>query len=148
MGAHRYDDPDFWSAGPEALRPLQEVSAEHGLKIVHFLLGPGDDEATSAAAVLEMPPGYVLPRHAHDCERFEVIVRGSLRVGDATHRPGDVLTSAALEMYGPHVAGPEGCTTVEVFGSLRGVGHTIFDTDDGPNQVDYLAAPTDREGHP
>jgi hypothetical protein len=138
MGIFKGNDPEYWNASPAFLRPLQDACDPFGIRIVHFLLGPADNPDTSAAAILEMPPGYELPRHAHNCERFEVIVKGSLQVGEDTLYPGDVATSAALEMYGPHIAGPDGCTTVEVFGALRGVGHTIFDTPDGPNEVAYL----------
>lgn len=140
MAVFKQDDPDFWESSPEFLRPLQDACDPFGLRIVHFLMGAADDPRTPAAAVLEMPPGYELPRHTHDCERFEVVVKGSLQVGDQVLGPGDVTTSAALEMYGPHIAGPDGCTTVEVFGALSGVGHTIFDTPDGPDEVAYLGS--------
>jgi hypothetical protein len=40
-------------------------------------------------------------------------------------------------MYGPHVAGPHGCTTVEIFSSITGNGHLIVETDDGPAAVSY-----------
>ena len=42
------------------------------------------------------------------------------------------MVSPANEFYGPHTAGDEGCTTVEVFASLAGVGNIIYDTEDGP----------------
>ena len=42
-----------------------------------------DQQALDAPAVvvLEMPPNYVLFRHAHVCHRFEVVVKGSLEAG-------------------------------------------------------------------
>jgi hypothetical protein len=82
-----------------------------------------DPEASDAPAVvmLDMPPGYVLFRHAHICHRFEVVVKGSMRAGDRTLVAGDVMVARPGEFYGPHVAGPEGCTTAEVFGTLDGV---------------------------
>jgi anti-sigma factor ChrR (cupin superfamily) len=84
-----------------------------------------DDDQESwdspAVVVLEMPPNYVLFRHAHVCHRFEVVVKGSLEAGGRILGPGDVMTARPGELYGPHTAGPEGCTTVEVFGSLEGV---------------------------
>jgi hypothetical protein len=87
-----------------------------------YVLGD-DPEAPEVPAVvmLDMPPGYVLFRHAHICHRFEVVVKGSLVAGDRTLRPGDVMTARPGEWYGPHIAGPEGCTTAEVFGTLDGV---------------------------
>ena len=43
-----------------------------------------------------------------------------------------------MEMYGPHVAGPEGCVTLEFFSSMQGVGQVILDTPDGPEVTRYL----------
>ena len=90
-----------------------------------------------AAVVLEMPPDYVLFRHAHICHRFEVVVKGSLEAGGRVLVPGDVMTARPGEMYGPHTAGPEGCTTVEFFGSLEGVFRVLGDSPDGVREFDF-----------
>jgi len=97
---------------------------------------PADAEAP-AVVLLEMPPHYVLFRHAHICHRFEVVVRGSLQAGGRTLGPGDVMTARPGELYGPHVAGPEGCTTAEVFGSLEGVFRVVSETTDGLREYDF-----------
>jgi hypothetical protein len=41
------------------------------------------------------------------------------------------------EAYGPHTAGPEGCRTLEVFGTLAGAHTMLYDTPDGPLPVDF-----------
>jgi hypothetical protein len=82
--------------------------------LANFLLGP-DAPGTPRVLVLEMEPGFVIQRHSHGCERFEIIVGGSLYVGDDVLRAGDVMTARAGEFYGPKVAGPDGCVTAEVF---------------------------------
>jgi hypothetical protein len=100
----------------------------------------GDDPESSespAVVMLEMPPNYALFRHAHICHRFEVAVKGSLEAGGRILRPGDVMTARPGEMYGPHTAGPEGCTTVEVFSSLAGVFRVISETQDGAREFDF-----------
>jgi hypothetical protein len=38
-------------------------------------------------------------------------------------------------MYGPHIAGPEGAVTVEIFGTFNGLTHVTYDTPDGPVEV-------------
>jgi hypothetical protein len=98
-----------------------------------------DEEAWDSPAVvmLEMPPNYVLFRHAHICHRFEVVVKGSLEAGGRILGPGDVMTARPGEMYGPHTAGPEGCTTAEVFGSLEGVFRVLAETPDGVRDFDF-----------
>ncbi len=137
MTTFRQADPTFWSSEPDFLRPLQALCEPYGLQIRHFVMGDPDESSTPTAAVLKMPAGYVLPRHAHPCERLEVIIAGSLQVGDAVLVPGDVMATPAGEMYGPHTAGPEGCTTVEIFSSITGNGNITFETEAGPEAVSY-----------
>jgi hypothetical protein len=74
---------------------------------------------------------WVAAWHAHTCERFEVIVRGSLEVDGRLVGPGHVMTAAPGELYGPHVAGPEGCATAEVFSDLEGVFRILVEQPDG-----------------
>jgi anti-sigma factor ChrR (cupin superfamily) len=100
-------------------------------------LGPEDDPRVPAVVVLDMPPGYVLFRHAHVCHRFEVVVKGSLTAAGRVLGPGDVMTAAPGEWYGPHVAGPKGCTSVEVFGTLDGVFRVLAESGDGPREYDF-----------
>ena len=102
-----------------------------------FVLGKDDDPRSPAAVVLDMPAGYVLFRHAHLCHRFEVVVKGSLEADGRMLGPGDVMTAGPGEWYGPHTAGPEGCTSVEVFGTLEGVFRVLAESDDGPREYDF-----------
>jgi hypothetical protein len=137
MPVHTPDDPSYWT--PDAFfASVSAVAAEYGLRIRHHALGPLDDEDhTPVAAILEMPPGYVLPRHAHNCERLEVVIAGSLTVDGRDLGPGTVLRSGGSEFYGPHVAGPDGCTTVEIFAALRGVGRIMLDDESGQHESVY-----------
>src|SRR5256885_13707882 len=97
----------------------------------------GQDADAAAVVVLEMPPSYVLFRHARICHRFEVVVKGSLEADGRVLGPGDVMTAHPGQFYGPHTAGPDGCTTVEVFGTLEGVFRVICETADGPREYDF-----------
>jgi len=130
-------DAGFWDMEPEFLQSVQDACTPFGLKILHFVLGDKEDPSTPVAAMLEMPPGYVLPRHAHAVTRFEVIVKGSLTVGNRDYVAGDVMVSPPNEFYGPHIAGPDGCTTVEFFSSILGTGNTIYETAEGLERVSY-----------
>lgn len=102
-----------------------------------FVLGERDDPEAPAVVVLEMPSGYVLFRHAHLCHRFEVVLKGSMRAGDRVLVPGDTMTAAPGEFYGPHEAGPDGCTTVEVFSSSEGVYRVLAESEEGPREFDF-----------
>jgi hypothetical protein len=105
-----------------------------------FVLADDPTDASAPAVVLlKMPPGYQLFRHAHICHRFEVVVQGTLEANGATLHPGDVMTARPGELYGPHIAGPDGCTTAEVFGSLEGVFRVLAEGPDGLREYDFLA---------
>ena len=102
-----------------------------------FVMGESEDWSHPAAMVFSMPAGYELFRHAHVCYRFEVIVAGSLIQEDGVELvPGDVMVARPYETYGPHVAGPNGCTTVEVFGTTEGVYRIVTEGDDGLTETD------------
>jgi hypothetical protein len=82
--------------------------------------------------VIEMAPGGVIAHHAHDCERLEIIVRGSLELPDGTMLgPGDVMVAKPWEFYGPHIAGPDGCVTFEVFSKASEAHAAHFRRPDG-----------------
>jgi hypothetical protein len=89
------------------------------------------DMSNPAAFLLRMPPGYTLFRHGHPCQRFEVVIQGSLEVGDGrTAGVGDIFTAEPFTLYGPHTAGPDGCTTIEVFSEVEGMFRLLYE---GPN---------------
>jgi anti-sigma factor ChrR (cupin superfamily) len=110
------DDPRFFESGPESLEWIRVGTEATGSRMANFVMAddPEDPEAP-IASMLFLPPGHTLPRHSHDCYRAEIIIRGSLRVGDTVLHDGDVSLSKPNEAYGPHVAGPTGCLSVEIF---------------------------------
>jgi len=56
-----------------------------------------------------------LPAHHHPCGHVEVILDGSLCVGDRWERAGSIRVVPPGFSYGPLVAGPEGCKALEFF---------------------------------
>src|SRR5438045_1690818 len=93
------DDPEYWQL-PEGYAEALAASGVRDIRLSHFFLGP-DTADTPKIVVLDMEPGFVLPRHAHGCERFEVIVRGSLWLGEQELPAGTIMTARAGEFYGP-----------------------------------------------
>jgi hypothetical protein len=121
----KFSDPGYFEAiASPSMRVSGAVTREvmPGWNLGAILMG--DDEAdpnTPVASMLWIAPGDTLPRHAHDCFRVEVIVVGSIDVpGGVMLHPGDVMTSRPGEYYGPHIAGPEGCLSVEIFSTAKG----------------------------
>jgi anti-sigma factor ChrR (cupin superfamily) len=128
-------DPAFWNQVPAPyLQPLVDSCLPcEGMAYRLFALGDPNDPETPAVTIFRAPPGYVLPRHSHDCHRFEVVLEGSL-----TDEHGDVLTAGSIataipgQMYGPSVAGPEGWISAEFFSRLAGTYEITWDTKHGP----------------
>lgn len=133
-------DPDYWTSLP-ALQRLLDRPTNNGSRLKYLPSDPDDFDAPGAL-ILEMPPGYELPRHAHECDRLEIVISGSLDVGDRVLHAGDVMSARAGETYGPHKAGPEGAVTAEFFTVFSASWRTIYDTPRGPIQVDALAGGT------
>lgn len=139
MASYPASDPAYFSNSPEDLKYAQIGGEAMGYRNAIFRMGPDGSKDAPAVVMLYLPPGAVLPRHAHDCYRLEVVVQGSMLTEDgACLHPGDVRTSAPGEMYGPHTAGPQGVLSVEVFSSGAGV-DARFAADLPPEQQANLA---------
>jgi hypothetical protein len=132
---YRYGDPDFFDAmTPFQLTWLQASVRETrpGWNTGAIVMGDDPTETTAPAAVLlYIAPGQVLRRHAHDCFRVEVVIQGSVDIGDRILYPGDVSAARPGKFYGPHAAGPDGCLSVEIFSAARGLsGYAPDDAED------------------
>jgi hypothetical protein len=124
MGVFSYDDPDFFEAiTPEFLRLHRQIAREAGADIdaVTVMSNNAADVEAPAVALLNLPPGYVLERHAHGCYRVEIIIRGWVEAEGKTLYPGSIMTALPGENYGPMTAGPEGVLSAEIFSSRRGM---------------------------
>jgi hypothetical protein len=117
----------------------RDIAHEQGIDLGVVLLG---DKANNPPSVvlLELPPGHVLERHAHNTRRMEVVVRGSIITADGRElRAGDVSLSDPGEFYGPLTAGSEGCLTVEVFADMGGMVPQVAH-DASPEGAEQVAA--------
>lgn len=125
-------DPEYWDRYPEHLKGMGTLASITGATTTMFVLGddPSDPHAPGVG-ILCMPPGYVLRRHAHTCHRLEVILSGTLNVEGRWFGPGTVMTAGYEEAYGDHIAGPEGCTTVEVCSTTSGMNNVLVAAPDG-----------------
>jgi hypothetical protein len=124
---HFKDTEEYWkNVGSDFSEEIAVGGAASGNRLAHFVMSHNkDDMEAPLATMLYMPPNFVLPRHDHDCFRVEVVVEGSVRVGDKVLHPGDVSVSKPREAYGPHIAGPTGCLTVEIFSRQAALAPTM-----------------------
>lgn len=132
------NDKAYWGTGPDTQwgRNILASGAASGMRNSIYVAGDPDDPATPIAAIVEYPPGWDFPRHSHASGRVEVIITGSITVGDHVLGPGSIMTADKDETYGPHTIGPEGCTTVEVM-SVSGACFLTFETADGPQTINF-----------
>jgi len=132
------DSKDYWNRYPKHLSDMAEIMAASKLTpATMYVMGDPTDEKAPTALIFTMPPGYVLPAHAHLCERFEIILEGTMTVDDVELGPGDVMIARSGEVYGPHIAGPQGCRTLEMFSTLAGAHHQLYSTPDGLVPVEF-----------
>jgi hypothetical protein len=119
-------DVEFWKNCPPGLELIPKSMEGTGGGVAYFVMGKAKDNAPTVVA-LRMAPNWVLPRHAHECYRFEIVVQGTLDVGERILKVGDVMISEPNVFYGPHVAGPEGCTTFEIFSNFAASHEAILE---------------------
>jgi hypothetical protein len=106
MPNYTMDQAEYWV-------DADKYAAFENLRTSNRVLG--DDPRSPRIVIMDMGPGFVIPRHSHGCERYEMIVSGSLYSQEEVLHVGDVMLAHADEVYGPKIAGPEGCMTLEVF---------------------------------
>jgi hypothetical protein len=119
MTIYRQADPAIWANGPEFLQSVRSPERASEISMFNMSTDPEDPDAP-LAMLLRLPPGYVLQRHGHECYRVEVLIQGSLTVeGGQVLAPGDVSVTEPNVFYGPHIAGPEGSLSVEIFAQSK-----------------------------
>lgn len=122
MPVYRHKDGDILAAmTTPGFEFSREIAHEQGIDLGVVVLGERETNPASAM-LLQLPPGHVLERHAHDTHRMEIVVKGSIVTADGQELlPGDVAVSGPGEFYGPLTAGSEGCLSVEIFGEIAGM---------------------------
>ena len=101
----RWDDPGEWHENPEQT-----------LKYARFALGVDEDGgAATTILVVKYAPGARIEPHYHGSDYCSVVVEGSMEVTRRTHEVGSMRFVNAGTTYGPLVAGPEGCTVIDIF---------------------------------
>jgi len=123
---YKVSDPGFFDAiTPPELRFAGAATREvmPGWDLGSIVMGENSTDPDNAVvSMLRIAPGDTLPRHAHDCYRVEVVISGSITLPDGDIlRSGDIMTSDPREYYGPHVAGEQGCLSVEIFSAAKGM---------------------------
>jgi hypothetical protein len=119
MSYHTIADKKFWDTmTPPRLNFIREACHEGGFEAAVLPLGDPVASDPSMVLLLKFAPGGTLPRHAHQCHRIELLISGTLTTPDGrVLTAGAVMTSGPGEFYGPHIAGPEGAVTAEIFSS-------------------------------
>jgi hypothetical protein len=87
------------------------------------VISTGEEGEGSGVVVLciDSPPGFYVAPHKHTAGHIEVVLEGSLYIGEHLEKPGDVRVSPPYESYGPLRTGPEGCKYLEIFPNRQSV---------------------------
>ena len=126
----------------DLLRHWDDLDFEELLGVKTAVLEMEGLDGTPAPAVvlaIEYPPNFRLPAHQHVSGHVEVILEGSLQVGDRWESPGDIRVVPARSSYGPLVSGPEGCKALEYFPDRA----AMFAEMDDPAELAALLGDTD-----
>ena len=78
----------------------------------------GTDESGAGATtviVVHYDPGSRVEPHYHQADYCSIVVQGSITVTRREHGVGSMRVVKAGTAYGPLIAGPEGCTVIDVF---------------------------------
>jgi quercetin dioxygenase-like cupin family protein len=86
-------------------------------QLAYHLFGVGTDERGAVARVMivKYDPGARVDPHYHHCDYCSIVVEGSMEITRRVHGVGSVRVVNAGTVYGPLLAGPEGCTVIDVF---------------------------------
>jgi|GEM_PF-3415378 len=133
----------FAAMTTEGFEFSRQLAHEQGMDLGLVLLGEKEDNPP-AAIVLALPPGAVLPRHSHNTQRMEVLIKGSIITPDGEELlPGDASRSGPGECYGPLTAGPEGCLTLEIFANMSGLAPQGDEAGENAETVAHIASLTE-----
>jgi hypothetical protein len=99
-----WDEPGEWITNPDGT-----------IQYARFQLGVDERGAATTMLVVKYAPGCHVAPHYHGADYCSIVVAGSIEVTRHTHEVGSMRFVNAGTTYGPLVAGPEGCTVVDIF---------------------------------
>jgi anti-sigma factor ChrR (cupin superfamily) len=91
------------------------VKLPNGQIATKLVIGDESDPRATRAFIVKWPPNCVVEVHTHHSDYCEVILEGTQKVGADWFSAGDVRLAKASTMYGPLMAGEEGCTIIVIF---------------------------------
>ena len=80
-----------------------------------FPVGADERGTTAYMSVVRYEPNARIEAHYHHCDYCSVVVEGWIEVTRKRHDVGSVRVVKAGTVYGPLIAGPEGCTVIDTF---------------------------------
>jgi quercetin dioxygenase-like cupin family protein len=87
---------------------------KESLQYVMERIGQNPDEGTGVL-VVRYDPNCEIGVHYHKSDYCSIVVEGSIEISRVKHEVGSMRFVKAGTVYGPLIAGPEGCTVIDVF---------------------------------
>lgn len=109
-------------ADSERRKGFKEISWKMGgkwtqgknLRYLREYLG-ADPENGTLVLVVHYEPGCEVGVHHHECDYCSIIVEGTINISHVDYGVGHMRFVKAGTVYGPLIAGPEGCTVIDIF---------------------------------
>ena len=99
-----WDEPGEWIVDPE-----------QQLRYCAVPMGVDERGAATLMLIVKYDAGARIGPHFHHSDYASIVVEGSIEVTRRNHDVGSIRVVNAGTVYGPLVAGPEGCTVIDVF---------------------------------
>ena len=101
----------------QVLQPWTQgaVDLPNGQIATKLVIGDDSDPRATRAFIVKWPPRCRVDVHTHESDYCEIILEGTQKVGADWFCAGDVRMAKAGTMYGPLVAGEDGCTIIVIF---------------------------------
>src|SRR5688572_24932474 len=121
MTYHRLISPSYFDdITHPSLRWVQDDAASTGKHAGAIRMADDLESEVPAAQMIMLRPGAIVPRHAHDCHVVQVVVIGSLDVGEGDPlTEGDVIVTQPGEYSGPRVAGSGGALLATFYADVN-----------------------------
>ncbi len=111
------------SAPPKGLRfvhiddvaPRELLAQKHGERRVGVHCRVLEWNADRFVSHTRYDPGVIISRHSHKSDSLIYILEGAVQVGDRPCGPGTQIVLEKDVVFGPLIAGPEGCTFLESY---------------------------------
>jgi len=95
----------------------EAIAQQHGDQRVSISMKFLEWTPDRMVALTRYDPGIIVERHGHRSDNLVYVIEGHLTVGDRPCPAGTLITLEEGAVFGPLIAGPDGCLLFETYGA-------------------------------